>query len=100
MADDVNEAIKKVFSMLGNLKSYWFPTCYIYAQGKMLEWERLKSKKFCEKMCILFGVSDVEELKKVIAKCAYDREMCYRGSFDSAPAILNYIEIEDIGSIN
>lgn len=80
--------------------SYWFPTCYIYAQGEMLEWERLKSKKFCEKMCVLFGVPDIEKLKNVIAKCTYDREMRYRGSFDSAPAILNYIEIEDIGSMN
>ncbi|NBH15529.1 hypothetical protein D3Z36_15450 [Lachnospiraceae bacterium] len=82
-----------------HMDNYWFPTCYVYAEGEMLGWDRMKSQKFCEKMCVLFGVTDIEELKSIMAKCMYDQEMHYRGSFNSAPAILNYIKIEDIGSM-
>ena len=39
---------------------------------------------------------NVEKLKNVISKCTYERDMHYRGSFDAALAILNYIKIEDI----
>lgn len=79
---------------------YWFPTCYIYTEEGIQEWEKMKSKKFCEKMYVLFGVDNIEKLKSVISKCTYEREMHYSGSFDPAPAILNCIKIEDIGSMN
>ena len=80
--------------------SYWFPTCYVYAGEKMYEWERMISRKYCEKMYILFEVENVEKLKNAISKCVYEQDMRYKGSFDAALAILNYIKIEDIGSIN
>ena len=48
----------------------------------------------------LFGVSSLEELKQRISKCSYDKEMRYSGSFDSAPAILNIIKLDDIGTVN
>lgn len=28
----------------------WFPTCYIYVENKGLEWERMKSRRYCKKM--------------------------------------------------
>lgn len=92
------------FDLVSESTSYrdscWFPTCYVYAGERMYEWEKMKSRKYCEKMYVLFGVENVEKLKNVISKCTYERDMHYRGSFDAALAILNYIKIEDIGSIN
>ena len=60
----------------------------------------MKSRKFCEKMMILFGVRSIEELKTVIEKCTHDSRMKYSGSWDAAPAILDSIKIDEIGSIN
>ena len=60
----------------------------------------MSSKRFCEKMLILFGVDSIEELKNVISNCVYDQDMKYNGSFDAAPVILNYIKVEDIGIYN
>lgn len=51
-------------------------------------------------MMILFGVSSLEELKCVVGKCVYDSSMKYSGSWDAAPAILNYIRIDEIGTLN
>lgn len=79
---------------------YWFPTCYIYASEYCNEWEYLKSRKHCEKMFDLFGVSTIEELKDVISKCTQDRDMKYNGAFRSAPAIMNCIKLDDIASMN
>ena len=78
----------------------WFPTCYIYVQNKQLEWERMKSRRYCKKMQILFGVESIDELKKRIGKCVYDSKMRYPNSWEAAPAILNYIKVDDIGSLN
>ena len=41
----------------------------------MYEWEKMKSRKYCEKMYVLFGVENVEKLKNVISKCTYERDM-------------------------
>lgn len=92
------------FDLVSESTSYrdscWFPTCYVYAGERMYEWEKMKSRKYCEKMYVLFGVENLEKLKNVISRCVYERDMYYRGSFDAALAILNYIKIEDIGSID
>lgn len=79
---------------------YWFPTCYIYTSEYNNEWEKLKSKKYCKKICKLFGAEDIEGLKQKVAKCTYDRNMGYEQSFNRAPFILNCIKIEDIGTLN
>lgn len=78
----------------------WFPTCYIYVKNAPIEWEKMRSRQYCKKMMILFGVESLEELKKVVMKCQYNNEMKYQYSWDAAPAILNYIEIDEIGSLN
>lgn len=48
----------------------------------------------------VIGVLNIEELKQKISKCTYESEICYRGSFGAAKAILDFIKIEDIGSMN
>lgn len=81
-------------------ESYWFPALYVYADRANMPWTKMKSRRFCEKMIELFGVKNIEELKGKIAQCQGDRDMRYNGSYDSAPAILNYIKIEDVGMLN
>ena len=79
---------------------YWFPTCYIYAKNTPIEWGKMKSRRFCEKMITLFGVESLDDLKAVIEKCTFDDKMKYSGSWDAAPAILNCIKVEDIGTLS
>lgn len=81
-------------------ESYWFPTCYVYAKNAPIEWMKMKSRQYCQKMMVLFGVSSLEELKSVVGKCVYNREMKYSGSWDAAPAILSYVKVEEIGTLN
>lgn len=97
----------QVFNALGfvnagekELPDYWFPTCYIYSEKGVDEWQKMKSKKICKKMFELFGVDNIETLKKTLANCTYDTKMKYQGSFEAAPTILNYIKIEEIGIMN
>ncbi len=80
-------------------KTFWFPTCYIYV-SRPIEWEKMKSRRYCEKIMGLFGVNDLDSLKAVIGKCTYDDKTKYCGSWDAAPAILSYIKIEDIGTLS
>lgn len=79
---------------------YWFPTCYVYAKTSPCEWKKMKSRKFCAKMYKLFGVENLEQLKAVVAKCTPDSDMRYQRNFDSAPAILSCISLDEIGSVN
>lgn len=81
-------------------KAYWFPTCYVYAKNMPIEWEKMKSRRFCEKMMVLFGVDSLEDLKALIGRCTFDGEMKYLGSWNAAPAILNYIQVEEIGMLS
>ena len=78
----------------------WFPTLYVYTHKCPIEWKKIVSKKFCEKMMLLFDVDTIDNLKERLASCEHEREMRYSGSFDSAMNILDYIKIEDIGSVN
>ena len=78
----------------------WFPTCYVYAKSNPIEWKKMKSRQYCQKMMVLFGVSSLEELKGVVGKCVYDSRMKYSGSWDAAPAILSYIKVDEIGILN
>lgn len=79
---------------------YWFPTFYVYVASIPVEWEKMKSRRYCKKMMILFGVDSIDALKEVIKKCTFDEKMKYSGSWDAAPAILNYIKVEEIGTLN
>ena len=78
----------------------WFPTLYVYVKSRPIEWQKMKSRQFCEKMMVLFGVDSIEELKRVVGKCVYDNGMKYSGSWDAAPAILSCIKVDEIGTLN
>lgn len=78
----------------------WFPVCYIYVNDKIDEWEHLKSKKYCEKMFDLFGVTTVDELKERISRCEINKDIRYRNLYKVAPVILNYIKIDEIATLN
>lgn len=79
--------------------TYWFPTCYVYVKNMPVEWGKMKSRRYCEKMMMLFGVDSLDGLKAAVRKCTFDNKMKYSGSWDVAPAILNCIKVEDIGTL-
>ena len=79
---------------------YWFPTLYVYVKEKELDWKRMRSKKFCQNMFMLFGVNTIDELKERISKCKNEPDMRYHTSFDSAPSILSCVNPESIGELN
>lgn len=79
---------------------YWFPTLYVYTKGEALEWNRMKSRRFCRKLFPLFDVDSIEGLKEIISKCTFDGAVCYRMCYRAAPNILDYIKVEEIGIIN
>ncbi len=80
--------------------SRWFPTCYIYTEEGVTEWIKMKSKRYCEKMFVLFGVSNVSDLKQAIANCATNKDIRYSDCYYTAPSILSCIKLEEIGSMN
>lgn len=81
--------------------SYWFPHTYIYNHTIDNRWGRLKSKRFCNKILPLFGVNNIEELKKIIIMHPVDKELKYSGGFPRrVPSITDVIPVEEIGTIN
>lgn len=80
--------------------AYWFPELYVYAERSPEEWRKMKSRKYCETLFELFGVTSLNQLKDAIAKCEPDKKMKYSGSWNYAPAILNSIQIDEIGTVN
>lgn len=86
------------FDVVSDYQTKWFPTCYVYASKN--NWDKLQSKRYCKKICTLFGVSDIEKLKEVIQKCKYEKPAMYNNCYYSAGVILDDIEIEKIGTLN
>ncbi|WP_155988697.1 hypothetical protein [Paenibacillus massiliensis] len=76
----------------------WFPTTYIYRHYreavKILF--RLKSKRNAERLLSLFGVANINELKKIIESYVHDDNYRYRNSHYGVPSIFAYIKPEDI----
>lgn len=66
----------------------------------VVDWGKMKSRRYCEKMVVLFGVDSLNSLKVAVGKCAFNDVMKFSGSWDAAPAILNCIKVEDIGTLN
>lgn len=78
----------------------WFPTCYIYAEEYNSMWKKLISRRFCEKIMPVFGVSTIEQLKERISKCVPNRDARYSSGFAMpASAILNWIKIDEIATL-
>lgn len=80
--------------------SYWFPTCYVYCEKGAMEWTKMRSRKFCQRLFPLFGVSTLDELKAAVAKCTDEKGKRYSDAFDIAPTILDCIRLDEIGSVN
>lgn len=80
-------------------RSIWFPRLYVYSDDNKSFWMRLKSHQFCEKIMPLFGVQSITELKEAIKECRYDDSYKYSGSFQAATAILNWVKLEEVGSL-
>lgn len=78
---------------------YWFPLSYIYADNPDNIWIRLSSKEYCEKILPLFGVSSIDELKKVIATNPVTPNYCYPNDSDSPPPIPLQIGNNEIASL-
>ena len=98
--------IRNAFQLIQSEKAwvapYWFPDLYVYAKKNPTEWTKIKSRKYCKKMFDLFDVQTIEELKKVLSKCVSDKnvQMRYPGCWEFAPAILDVVKLEEIGSLN
>ena len=60
----------------------------------------MKSRRYCKKMQLLFSVDNIDELKEKISKCVHNSDMKYSGSWEAEPAILDWIKIDDIGTLN
>lgn len=54
----------------------------------------MKSRRYCENMMTLFGVRNLDELKRAVGKCTYDERMKYSGSWDAAPVILIILKLK------
>jgi hypothetical protein len=80
----------------------WFPILHVYRSGfqRQTIWTRLQSKKHCEKLFPLFGVTSLLELKELIEKSKIDNQYGYNSSYGQAPNILASIKLEEIGSLN
>lgn len=79
--------------------SAWYPTCYIYTDTDYSIWQKLKSKKFCEKIFKLFGVNSIDNLKNRISKCRNEPAKIYENARLPAPTIRCFINIQDIGTL-
>lgn len=77
----------------------WFPSLYVYADEYNSMWVKLTSKRYCEKIMLIFGADTIAELKNCIGKCRFDENYHYSGAWDPAPAILNWIKLEDIATL-
>lgn len=83
----------------GLIRGYvWFPTLYIYANHDDSRWMKLKSRQFCKKVMPVFGVEDIDGLKERLSRCTSDPNYRYVHGFTApAPAILDYIKIDEVG---
>lgn len=96
--------VGKAYNLAENGQSwhgaYWFPTFYVYVENMPIEWGKMKSRRYCEKMMLLFGVDSLDDLKAAVGKCTFDENTSYFGRWYAAPVILNYIKVEEIGTLN
>ncbi len=79
---------------------YWFPKIYVYREhGYRIElWQRLKSKKFCQKIFKLFDVDSIDQLKSRVQK-KFPTIHGYSGSFDRPLTFSDCISFDEIGTL-
>lgn len=90
-------------SIVFDIKEYnygWFPCLYIYDDSQIQPiWQKLISRKYCEKIFPLFGVQSIDDLKQMVSKSVHDSKMKYNESYYSALSIQDSIKIDKIGTI-
>lgn len=89
-------------SSVFNSHNFWFPITYPYAETKLEEWIKMKSKKYCCKMYELFGVSSIAELKGLIERTSQIKSIGYPNSysFNTVQPIAKCIDVNLIGTMN
>ncbi len=77
----------------------WFPSLYVYTTEYAQQplWSKMVSRKHCEKLFPLFGITDITQLKIMVEKNQPNEKIRYSGAWESAPSILQSIEPEKIG---
>jgi hypothetical protein len=89
-------------SLIFQSSSYpWFPFTYCYRHEYETQdiWVKMVSKKYCERIFPLFGVSSIVKLREIIANCNTNREIRYPSSFEVAPLIQHSITVDEIGTL-
>lgn len=87
---------------LDNEFRLWFPRTYCYdgyGWEQKEKWRKMKSRKYCQKILPLFGVSSIDQLKKLMSGEKVREEYRYSGSFERALVISDSIKIEEIASL-
>ena len=87
-------------SVFFNFDKCWFPTLYIYFKEEEAMWRRLVSRKYCQKILPLFGVSTIEEFKEKVSVCVTDTKISHARGRTCAANILSYINLEEIAIKN
>lgn len=81
---------------------HWFPILYPYIRSQYSSqqiWSQMISRRHCEKLFPLFGVTQLSQLIEQIQKNEYDNSMRYNGYHSVVPPILHSIELEKIGTL-
>lgn len=77
----------------------WFPRMYIYLNNTVNNWGKMQSRTYCMNFFELFEVEDVESLKEKISNIN-DPHLHYQLSYNCAPWITDYVELDSIGKYN
>ncbi|MDR2971073.1 MAG: protein kinase [Bacteroidales bacterium] len=85
-----------------NMSGYfhgWFPKLYIYGDIKQSLWSQMVSRRHCQNLFPLFGVTNLEQLKEMVKKSKLDEKVCYLGFSRPAAPIQQSIELNKIGTM-
>lgn len=73
-----------------------YPYCETnYANNEFL---KLKSKRECKKFMAIFGVEEIEALKKVLSK-NINTSISYRRAFKACPIITQIVSLDEIATL-
>lgn len=90
--------------LFGNDKEEnWFPRSFIHNKHARNEFQKFKSRKFCEKVTFLFGTENVQEMKNKIE--LYKPNVMFKEFYNfqyyrECPTILESVNINEIASLN
>lgn len=82
--------------MLSMKEHYWFPLLYVYFDGGIKLWARLESKSYLEAFEEIFSIEE-KRLIDLISNNPYRDRMRHTNSWDEAPWISAFIDVDKIG---